>query len=384
MRCRKQFFHCLIVLCVPLACPIPGHAQQTTACANCEEAAALVRRFGLREDARPVRERPGWAPPKRIVTYGGAEWARLLRTVAPQAEVIGVADNAAALTALPGADVWVGLCSPDIVRVGSNLKWMQLISAGADACAALPAVTQRNILLTNAQAIYGPQIAELAIGMMLSFGRRLHVYNAEQRRGQWSHKVSDPDVAFNSGIWEFQGKKLLVVGLGGIGTEVARRAHALGMTVRATRNSGRERPDFVEYVGLANEAIELARWADVVVNATPLTPQTRGMFDARFFAAMKPTAYFINVGRDESAITADLVSALQQKKIAGAGLDVTDPEPLPPGHPLWSMPNVILTPHLGAASDQVLGRMTLLALENLRRYVNGERMLSVVDVSRGY
>jgi phosphoglycerate dehydrogenase-like enzyme len=156
------------------------------------------------------------------------------------------------------------------------------------------------------------------------------------------------------------------------------------MSVRATRNSGREGPDFVEYVGLANEAVTLAGWADVVVNATPLTPETRGMIDATFFAAMKPSAYFINVGRGESVVTADLVDALQERRIAGAALDVTYPEPLPAHHPLWSMPNVIVTPHVAVVSDLSRVRGATLAAENLRRYVRGDRLVSMVDVHRGY
>src|SRR5690606_35999863 len=148
----------------------------------------------------------------------------------------------------------------------------------------------------------------------------------------------------------------------GIGTEVAKRAHGLGMRVLATRNSRREGPDYVEYVGLADEYRTLAERADVVVNATPLTPETRGMFDARFFAAMRDDALFINVGRGESVVTADLTAALQAGTIGGAGLDVTDPEPLPPGHPLWSMQSVIITPHIATSSDFRSARtMTLVA-----------------------
>jgi phosphoglycerate dehydrogenase-like enzyme len=140
----------------------------------------------------------------------------------------------------------------------------------------------------------------------------------------------------------------------------------------------------VEYVGLADEYRTLAADADVVVNATPLTPDTRGMFDAGFFAAMKDTAYFINIGRGESVVTADLTAALQAGEIAGAGLDVTDPEPLPPGHPLWSMRNVIITPHIATSSDLRSERTITLVAENLRRYLRGDPMLSVVDLERGY
>jgi len=154
--------------------------------------------------------------------------------------------------------------------------------------------------------------------------------------------------------------------------------------VIATRASGRTGPDYVSYVGLPDELNKLAADADFVVNAAPLTPQTTGVFDAAFFAKMKPTAYFINIARGGSVVTDALVAALKSGQIAGAGLDVTDPEPLPPRHPLWTAPNVIITPHV--ASDSDLGSDAQLAVvkENLRRYVAGEKMLSVVDVAKGY
>jgi phosphoglycerate dehydrogenase-like enzyme len=177
---------------------------------------------------------------------------------------------------------------------------------------------------------------------------------------------------------------MLVVGLGGIGTQVAKRAHGLGMRVIATRNSRREGPDYVEYVGLADELLELTRRAGVVVNAAPLTDSTRGLFDAKFFEAMQPTAIFISVGRGQSTVTADLIKALETGQIAGAALDVTDPEPLPAGHPLWTAPNLIITPHVAGRSREALGRVQALVAENLRRYAAGEPLLSVVNIERGY
>jgi phosphoglycerate dehydrogenase-like enzyme len=349
-----------------------------------QDGSALIARFGLREDPVPVRELPGWAPPRRVVVHGPEAWAEPLRAAAPGVQIIAAPTPDAAARLLGDADVYIGICTPAVFDAGRNLKWIQLWSAGADPCAELIASSGRPILLTNAQALYGPQIAEHTVGYILALARRLHTYRDEQRAQQWSHSVGDPRVVTGLGIWELEGKNLLVVGLGGVGTEVARRAHALGMRVRATRNTGREGPEFVEYVGLADEAATLAAWADVIVNCTPLTADTHGMFNAAFFSAVKPSAYFINVGRGESVVTADLVSALQAGRLAGAALDVTDPEPLPPNHPLWHMPNVIITPHVAVASDLVLGRGTTLAAENLRRYVHGERVLSVVDVRRGY
>jgi phosphoglycerate dehydrogenase-like enzyme len=156
------------------------------------------------------------------------------------------------------------------------------------------------------------------------------------------------------------------------------------MRITATRASNKPAPSFVSHVGPPEELMTLLREADVVVNALPLTEETKGVFDARAFAAMKPKALFINVGRGSTVVTAELVRALSEKRLGGAGLDVTDPEPLPAESPLWKMPNVIITPHVSTDSDFGSERHWLIARENLRRYVAGERMLSVVDVKRGY
>ena len=176
----------------------------------------------------------------------------------------------------------------------------------------------------------------------------------------------------------------MVVGLGGNGTQGAKRGHGLGKGVIGTGGRRSEGPDFVDYVGLADEAIKLAAQADVVINTAPLTDRTRGMFNAEFFAAMKSTAYFVSVGRGASTVTDDLITALESGAIGGAGLDVTDPEPLPEGNPLWTMPRVIISPHTGGQSDKSRDRLFLLVGENLRRYVAGEPMLSVVNIERGY
>jgi len=180
------------------------------------------------------------------------------------------------------------------------------------------------------------------------------------------------------------GKTLLVVGLGGIGTEVASKAHGLGMNVVATRASGEGKPDFVSHVGAPGDLLELARSADVIVSAVPLTAQTTGMYDAKFFAVVKPTALFINVARGASVVTADLAAALASGRLAGAGLDVVDPEPLPPDNPLWRAPHLIVSPHISGRSDLPGDARWVIARENLRRYVAGGRMLSVVDIARGY
>jgi phosphoglycerate dehydrogenase-like enzyme len=156
------------------------------------------------------------------------------------------------------------------------------------------------------------------------------------------------------------------------------------MRVIATRNSSRNAPDFVDYVGLADELHKLAGEADVIVNALPLTAKTNALFDRRFFAAAKRGSIFISIGRGKSTVTADLIDALESGRLYGVGLDVTDPEPLPASSPLWSMENVIITPHVSAISRENMQRAAIVAIENLRRYVAGEALLNVVDVKKGY
>jgi phosphoglycerate dehydrogenase-like enzyme len=156
------------------------------------------------------------------------------------------------------------------------------------------------------------------------------------------------------------------------------------MRVTATRASGRSGPDYVSYVGLPDELPKLAKEADFIVNCAPLTPQTTGIFDSAFFAALRPGTYFISVGRGRSTVTADLIAALSSGHLAGAGLDVVDPEPLPADSPLWHLPNVIITPHVSAQTAVSREQRNLVLVENLRRYAAGEPMLSVVDIERGY
>ena len=372
----------LIVATALFACA--ALAQDRAACDSlCEAAEALIARFELREAAEPVRARAGWTPPAKIAV-ADTRLADTLRDILPGVDVVGVPglrNFAGMAAAVEGADVLIGLCTPEIVARGTSLRWVQLLNAGADSCASIPGVAERGILVTNLQRIQGPHMAEHALALMFSLARSLPVYAAEQQAGAFTRGFRETRAERPI---EIEGKTLLVVGLGGIGTEVAKRAHALGMHVIATRNSRREGPPYVEYVGLADEYRTLAARADVVVNATPLTPQTRGMFDAAFFAAMKDGAYFINIGRGESVVTAALTAALEAGELGGAGLDVTDPEPLPPKHPLWRMQNVVITPHIATSSDFRSDRTVALVVENVRRYQRGERMLSVVDLAAGY
>jgi phosphoglycerate dehydrogenase-like enzyme len=340
-------------------------------------ATALIEQLGLQASPTAARDLPGWSKPTRIVV-ARANPAQLtaLQTVAPGVELVSAAQGDALASQLAGAQATIGLCDAATLAAGKSLHWIQALSVGVENCVTVPGLAERGIVLTNMQRTSGVPIAEHAIAMTLALARGLPRFIRQQQAGEWREDASD--------MREIGGRTMLVVGLGGIGTEVARRAHGLGMRVTAIRNSSREGPSFVSKVGLPSELLAFAADADVVVNATPLTPETTGIFDQRFFAAMKRGGYFISVGRGQSTITDDLVAALRSGQLGGAGLDVTEPEPLPAGHPLWAMPNVIISPHVSASSDAQGERYWILIAENLRRYVAGEPLLNVVDIKRGY
>ena len=382
VQCERLRFWVFTTALVVLITPADTRGQ-AAADSPPEEAIELIERFGLRESPVASRDLPGWAPTRRVMAFTAAERVAILAADHPELEFVSAGSfrsmsEAERNAILADADVLLGFCG--IASRMPQVRWIQMPSAGVAPCLEM-GLEDRHVTVTNAQRLYGPQIAEHALAMILAFSRRLPELFAFQQRGEWGQ---DGLRLGGTGSWELTGKTLFVVGLGGIGTELARRAHALGMRVVATRNSSREGPDFVDYVGLSDELHALAGEADVIVSAVPLTPATTGMYDAAFFEAMNPEGYFINVGRGESVVTDDLVEALRVGQLAGAGLDVFDPEPLPAGHPLWAMPNVIITPHSASTSDVASGRQFILQRENLRRWVAGEPLLSVVDLRRGY
>ncbi len=347
------------------------------------DTAVLIESLGLEESDTAVRDLPFWRKPKKIYIvppgYNDEERAMQMRAAqksAGDAEVIQVSypipDHV-----IDDAEVLLARCTPRIIREAKNLRWLQDSRHGVDSCM-VPEIQDKQFVFTNAQHTSGPPMADHVIALMTMVTRGLHNFHRFQLQGQWKKRP------INFPMLELQGKTMLIVGLGGVGTEVARRAHGLGMRVIGIRKSSRTGPSYVEYVGLSPELYELAARADVVVNALPLTNETRGLFDERFFDSVKRGAYFISVGRGESTVTGDLIAALNDGRLTAAGLDVTDPEPLPDGHALWSLSNVVITPHVAATTDEGRWRRWAVTLENLRRYVNGEKMLNVVDVTRGY
>jgi phosphoglycerate dehydrogenase-like enzyme len=344
--------------------------------------------LGLPESATRLADQPGWTRPTKVVVqdfWPGRthEHSR----VAPDIELVVAVSESALVAAAEDADGIMGSLTAAAFERASKLRWAQLPSAGVERYLAIPGLRESGLVVTNAQRIYAEGGAEHVLALVLALSRRLHVALALQRERSWNDEPLTgpaPYIGAGSELVELRGKTMLVAGLGGIGTEVARIAHGIGMRVIATRNSGRTGPPFVDYVGLADELPKLAGDADVIVNTLPHTPSTDQVFNEAFFAASKRGAFFVNVGRGKTVDTDALVRALRDGRLAGAGLDVTDPEPLPVAHPLWGLPNVIITPHVGGDSDGHMERMWLLFEENLRRFASGDRLLSVVDKQRGY
>jgi phosphoglycerate dehydrogenase-like enzyme len=340
--------------------------------------ADFIDAAGVRESGPPVRERPGWDPAPTIVVRGAQWLTDGLDQEFPGARVIVVDSMDDALRHVANADVLVGFCDDSLVGAAPQLVWVQVYWAGVERCLASESINSGEVLLTNMQKMSSPTIGEHAIAMMLSLTRGLTGFAKMMPDGAWRRSY-----AGESGVYSVDGKTMLVVGLGGIGKQVAMRAKGLGMRVLATRNSSREGPAYVDYVGLSDELLQLAREADVVVNALPLTDATAGLFDREFFATVKPGSFFINVGRGGTVVTDELLAALENGRLAGAGLDVTDPEPLPADHRLWQTPNVIITPHVAGFGGSRRWH-AMLVRENLRRYLAGEALLNVVDPERGY
>ncbi len=365
----------------------------------------LIEHYNMREGNVAMRDVPGWAPLRKIVVrdiYGpgslGTTAARLewISQVAPGVEIVAVETLQEAIDKelLLEAQAVIGIgCSPEFIfALGPEVHWTQSSSSGVEGCffskgedsiRAHEIMMDRNIVLTNQRGVNSIALAEHALSLMLALVQGVDIHIRRQDQHIWGRTFTD-DVKDKNIDWELDGRTLLIAGLGTVGTEIARRANALGMRVIATRNSSRSGPDFVDYVGLAHELNELAPQADVVLGQLPLTAETFGVFDAEFFDAMKPTAYFINMGRGRHAITDDLVAALRDGKIAGAALEALEPEPLPEDHPLWDMPRVIITPHVSDYSDKHEDTVWYLYRENLRRYIAGDKLLNVVDMEKGY
>jgi phosphoglycerate dehydrogenase-like enzyme/glyoxylase-like metal-dependent hydrolase (beta-lactamase superfamily II) len=349
----------------------------------------LTEEYGITEGPSPTKEAPGWTAPKRIVVPNlmPADLAQLKR-VAPAVEFVPVKGAEAAAREAADADAVIGFSSPEIVKAGGKrLRWIQSGHAGVEKELS-PELVKSDIVLTNAARVHGPNSADQAFALLLRLTRGKvlsellpHDSPSGGDGGQRDIRVALDQAANRT---ELHGKTMLVVGLGGIGTQVSRRAWSFGMRVRAVDPRDMERPDFVFSLDKPAKLMDLLPTADVVVIACPLTDETKGLFGEKQLGAMKKTAYLVNVARGPIVKTDELAAALKDGRIAGAGLDVTDPEPLPAGHDLLRMPSCVISPHVGGQSPEATERLWRLWRENVRRFVAGEKLLCVVDKAKGY
>ena len=318
---------------------------------------------------------------KVVVTMPGTYYSPLgpseiskLQAAAPNINLV-VPEQSRMMEELADADGIIGTITPEMIRTAKKLKWVQVLVAGVDRVLT-PELVNSDITLTNCKIVQGPEIADHAMAFLLALTRELHRAIPARTKEEWTTREYHPI--------ELQGKTAVVIGVGGIGTQIAVRAHACGMQVIGVDPRDVPYMPFLRKVVPADRLDTVLPEADVVFVAAPLTPQSAKMMGAKQFGLMKKNSYFIAVSRGGLYDTVALVNALETKQLAGAGLDVTDPEPLPKGHPLWKFENVIITPHIAGRSDGESARYLALYKENFRRFAAGEPLLNVVNKQKGY
>lgn len=286
---------------------------------------------------------------------------------------------------------------PDLATA-KQLRWIQVRSAGVEEYVKWPELVDSPLILTNMQRIYGPGISETAMGLLLSLAHGLNTYAVNTSKREWrsadagfmrslsARRFSESrEQPLRDNLLEISHLTMGVAGFGGIGSDTAFRAHfGFGMKILAVDPKPLPRPGWVAELHSVDWLPKMVPQVDVLVCAAPHTNVSEHMFNESVFRAMKPTAFFINMSRGPLVDTPALVRALQEHWIAGAGLDVTDPEPLPSDHPLWTAGNVIICAHTSGHSDVSIERALDLFTENVRRYVNGIPLMNVVDKQRGY
>jgi phosphoglycerate dehydrogenase-like enzyme len=299
-----------------------------------------------------------------------------LQSVAGDAEIIHASDEATALAHIGDADGMFGKLTPALLAQAHKLRWVQAPVAGVEKWM-FPELANSDVLVSNMAGIYSDQIADHAMMFLLMFARGEHIYFRRQLARQWEMGVP---------VIHVGDQTLGVIGLGGIGHEVARRGHAFGMRVLAVDAMPKEKPDYVEALWNIDRLDEMLAEADFVVSCVPHTPETVKLITMARLQRMKPTAYLINISRGVVVDLADLTKALETGVIAGAALDVFEIEPLPQDHPLWTMENVLITPHMASnlASPHIPSRRIGVVRDNLRRFVAGEPLENVIDKTRWF
>ncbi len=299
----------------------------------------------------------------------------MIRAVSEEVEVVQAGSEEEALSAMPEAEVVFGSVSREMFRRAERLRWTQSWGAGVDGLL-YPEFVESGIILTSAKGLVGVHLAEHAMALLLGLTRGI------------ARAVRSPDWNEQKGIrnaaWELIDRTMGIVGLGGTGRELATRARGFGMRIIAVDPEPVEVPDSVESCRRMDGFHDLLADSDVISICAPLTPETEGLFDRDAFRKMRNHALLINVTRGKIVDEEALVDALEQGEIGGAGLDVTPQEPLPHGHRLWAMENVLITPHVAGGSPNRQERTIELFCENLRRLLRGEELLCVIDKRKGY
>ena len=324
------------------------------------------------------------AAEKKIVIAGMSRYSWALtddaieqfRGAAGDAEIVVARGREALARELADADGVVGGLPRDLFVTATQLKWVQTFSAGVEAYHHWPQFVDSDIVLTNCKIVQGPTIADHAMGMLLAFTRGLARYIPDRTKEEWDRS--------SEGLIELEGKTAVVIGYGGIGSEIARRARAFGMKVIGVdpKDIPSGSPD--GRMIYPDQLDEVLPQADVVFVAAPHTRASEGMMGPTQFELMKKGSYFIAVSRGKLYDMPSLVKALDSRKLAGVGVDVTDPEPLPKGHPLWKFPNAIITPHIASQSPGSRTRRLAVVRNNIERFVRGRPLLNVVDKAKGY
>jgi phosphoglycerate dehydrogenase-like enzyme len=312
----------------------------------------------------------------KLLLYGGRfdGWVEPLRRAAPGVAVETASGEADGKTKIADADAFFGVITPGLLASARQLRWIQTPMAGLERYF-FPALVEHPVQVTNMRGIFHDMIPDHVLCFILCFARDMHTLIRRQVERKWEKRVNVVHLADST---------LGIVGLGGIGSGVAQRASPHGMRIIAVDPRREDKPAEVAELWQPDRLNDLLAASDFVAVCAPETPETRGLFTAERFARMKPTAFFINVGRGRVVKLDALTEALQQRRIAGAALDVYEVEPLPADHPLWGMENVILTPHVaGVSAHEEDRRMEVLA-DNLRRFVAGEPLRNVVDKAGGY
>lgn len=306
-------------------------------------------------------------------------WAARLTAEVPEARIILAEDTQQAAAALGEAEAAYGTLPADLLGLATRLRWLQAPQAAPPAGYYYQALIEHPVAITNMREIYNDHIAAHIMAFVLAFARGLHVYIPQQTRQVWSRPGGEA-----LGVVPLPEATALIVGLGGIGAEAARLAAAFGMTVLATDARRTERPAHVAELHKPEALDSLLARADFVILTVPHTPATEGFMDRARFQRMKPSAFFINIGRGRTTRLDDLNAALRAGEIAGAGLDVFEVEPLPAEHPLWRAPNVLLTPHVAGRGPYLDERRYGILRENLRAFAAGQQLRNLVDKSNWF